>query len=343
MASQYHLDPEFEACVSKNGVEEFIGSPPLPFGDIEARRRRLKELSSRRTKAAVLPDDIVLIDRYASSEDGYQVLLRWYCPRNQNETANRKTDGFADDSNSTGTSVVIFVHGGGLISSSINDYDTLVASLVSLTSIPFLAVEYRLAPGHKYPAALNDTYAALKWLHTNATKLNVDPRRVAIMGSSAGAGLSAATVILARSRGDDVKIAKQILIAPMIDCRNTTLTNLSLSPFLTWNHTDNATGWTAYLGSELLTGDVKVPDTASPSQLASAYDMPELYLEVGGLDIYLKEDVGYAMKHVEAGVPVELHVLPGVPHSYDSYAGQSEVSRMAREWRLRAIMSIRRV
>ena len=328
-------------------MEEFIGSPPLALGAIEERRQRLRDLSSRRAKFAVLADDVILSDHCTTSKDGNQVRLRWYSPKKKREATNECIHGSVDtrlpSSNAapSPTPAVMYLHGGGLICSSIDDYDILVASLVSLTFVPFLAVDYRLAPEHKYPAALNDCYAGLTWLHANSQMLNVDSRRIAIMGSSAGAGLCAATAIHAKTgRHDEVKIAKQILIAPMVDYRNTRLTDPSLSPFMSWNHVDNAAGWSAYLGVELLTGKKQVPATASPSQLASAQDMPQLYLEVGGLDIFAEEGVEYALKHIQAGVPVELHVHPGLPHSYDSLGGQCERAQRAKALRLRAITSI---
>ncbi|EXJ61626.1 hypothetical protein A1O7_02055 [Cladophialophora yegresii CBS 114405] len=339
MATPFALDADFEACLKANGLEEFVGGPPLPPGDVDQRRKRLKNLSSRRPRPTVDTSGVDVSDHYTSSEDGHRVLLRWYCPRstavNGSHTATLS---------SSSSPAVIYIHGGGLICSTINDYDVLVASLVSMTRTPFLAVEYRLAPEHRYPAALHDVYAALAWLHARAHDLHVDRTRIAIMGSSAGAGLGAATAILARRRGGGLSIAKQIFTAPMIDCRNVGRHDPRLAPLLSWNHVDNATGWSSYLGHEVLDGHEEgdgIPDTASPSRLVSAEGMPALYLEVGSLDMFVQEGIEYASKHVRAGVPVELHVYPGLPHSYDSLGGQCQLARMAKVHRLRAITSLR--
>jgi acetyl esterase/lipase len=349
MATRFALDPEFEACLKTNGLEGFVGAPPLPFGDVDQRRKRLKDLSSRRPPPTVDTSDVDISDHYTSSEDGHGVLLRWYCPRGPAVNGSQHT---ATSTTAATKPAVIYIHGGGLISSTIDDYNVLVASLASTTRIPFLAVEYRLAPEHRYPAALHDVYAALAWLHAHARDLHLDQTRIALMGSSAGAGLGAATAILARRRGGELAIAKQIFTAPMVDCRNVgrpgpLINDPRLAPLLSWNHVDNATGWSSYLGDEHENedehgGDGIILDTASPSRLVPAEGMPELYLEVGGLDIFVQEGIEYAAKHVRAGVPVELHVYPGLPHSYDSLGGQCQLARMAKAHRLRAITSLQR-
>ncbi|OCT49617.1 alpha/beta hydrolase [Cladophialophora carrionii] len=346
MATSFALDADFEACLKANGLEEFVGGPPFPSGDVDQRRKRLKNLSARRPPPTIDTSGVDVSDHYTVSEDGHRVLLRWYCPRsaavNGSHTATLTTT--TTTTTVTTKPAVIYIHGGGLICSTIDDYNVLVTSLVSMTRTPFLAVEYRLAPEHRYPAALHDVYAALAWLHARAHDLHVDQTRIAIMGSSAGAGLGAATAILARRRGGGLSIAKQIFTAPMIDCRNVRPHDPRLAPLLSWNHLDNATGWSSYLGDEVLDGHEEgdgIPDTASPSRLVSAEGMPPLYLEVGSLDIFVQEGIEYASKHVRAGVPVELHVYPGLPHSYDSLGGQCQLARMAKAHRVRAITCLR--
>ena len=363
MSSLLSFDPGFHDALEANGLQNFVGAPPLPIDDVQARRQRLQELSKRRSGAASIPANITITD-HSTPSDGSEIRLRLYRPR-----VVHQTEGPSDSSSSSSTTIstpnsttttaaVIFVHGGGYISSTIDDYDVSVATYASSTSIPFLAVDYRLAPEHRYPTALNDVHASLKWLHSHADELNVDPNRIILMGSSAGAGLVAATAILVArsstttSRSSSSKklgIAKQVLIAPMLDHRNvhsTTESDLALAPtplsrLRSWNHVDNATGWRAYLGDELYDcPDSVVMETASPAQLQSAEGMPPLYIEVGGLDIFAQEDIRYAMNYVEAGIAVELHVYPGLPHSYDSLGAQAEVVQRAKGLRLRAIMSV---
>jgi acetyl esterase/lipase len=113
--------------------------------------------------------------------------------------------------------------------------------------VRYFAVEYRLAPEHPFPTPLEDCYAALTWVNSHAVQLGVDPTRVAIMGDSAGGGLAAGVALLARDRGLQPPLAKQILINAMLDDRNQSRFE-HLQGLATWDPDDNLTGWAAYLG-----------------------------------------------------------------------------------------------
>jgi acetyl esterase/lipase len=323
MPSSLHYDPGFLSELKANNLESFLGAEPLPIDDVEARRQRLANLTARRSGPSQVPPSIEVIN-YNTKAGGTDIRLRLYRPKDKLSAAT--------------TAAVIFVHGGGYISSTIDQYDASCAAYSLQTSLPFLAVDYRRAPEHKYPIALHDVTASLAWLHSHAAELNVDPDRIVLMGSSAGAGLAAAACI--ENLGSNLKIAKQVLIAPMLDCTNLTLKIPELKSLQFWNHNDNATGWRAYLGDGFFENPDLLPATASPAKLEDAKGMPRLYLEVGGLDIFVAEDLQYAMKHVQAGVSVECHVWEGLPHGFDSYAAGAEIVKKARERRLAAIMAV---
>jgi acetyl esterase/lipase len=199
-----------------------------------------------------------------------------------------------------------------------------------------LSVEYRRAPEHPYPTPVEDAYAALRWLHDHAAELGVDPDRIGVMGDSAGGGMAAALTILARERGGP-RIARQILLMPMLDDRTTTPDPL-IEPFLIWSYEDSLTAWPALLGDAA--GGDRVPATAAPSRLEDAAGLPPAYIEVGQLDVFRDEDLAYATKLSRAGVDVEFHLRPGVPHEFDSIAPGSDVARRAIADRVRVLRSL---
>src|ERR1700743_800404 len=99
-------------------------------------------------------------------------------------------------------SAALYLHGGGMIGGGGALYPPAIRRYVSLSGVPILAVEYRLAPEYQHPTQVEDCYAALKWLAANAGRLGVDAARIAVMGDSAGGGLAAGTALLARDRGE---------------------------------------------------------------------------------------------------------------------------------------------
>jgi acetyl esterase/lipase len=110
-----------------------------------------------------------------------------------------------------------------------------------------VSVEYRLAPEHPFPAPVEDCYAALAWMSEHAAELGVDPTRIAVGGASAGGGLAAGLVLLARDRGK-VAVAFQLLIYPMIDDRDATRSIETFADAPVWNRQDNRNGWRAHVG-----------------------------------------------------------------------------------------------
>jgi acetyl esterase/lipase len=218
-------------------------------------------------------------------------------------------------------------------------FDRGLGAYVSASGVPFLSVEYRLAPEAQYPVPVEDVYAGLTWLHEHAGELGVDTRRIAVMGESAGGGLAAAVTLLARERNGPA-VAKQILVYPMLDDR-TVVEDPQVSKFLIWTAEDNITGWGALLGP--LYGTNNIPETAAPGRIVDAKGLPPTYIEVGELDLFREEDVEFAMRLWRAGVSTELHIRPGCMHAFDMLAAESEVAKRAIAERVVAITSIEEV
>ncbi len=211
-----------------------------------------------------------------------------------------------------------------------------VSRYVAHTGVSMLSLDYRLAPEHPHPTPVEDAYTGLLWLTAHADELGVDLDRIAVMGDSAGGGIAAAVAILRRDRLGP-PLARQILLYPMLDDRTAT-PDPYIAPFAGWSYEDNVTGWTALLGDHA--GGPNVEASAAPARLTDATGLPPAYIEVGQLDIFRDEAIRYALTLSHAGVPIELHVHPGVPHEYDAIAFDADVSQRARADRHRVLKSL---
>ncbi|MCV7216564.1 alpha/beta hydrolase [Mycobacterium crocinum] len=215
----------------------------------------------------------------------------------------------------TATPALLWIHGGGYVIGSAAQDDLLCRRFVKELGITVAAVDYRLAPEHPYPAPLEDCYTALEWL---ARLPGVDPARIAIGGASAGGGLCAALALLARDR-DGVKPVFQVLVYPMIDDRSVGQ-HLYHPGHRLWNATSNKFGWQAYLGGA-------DPEVAVPARRTDLAGLPPAWLGVGTLDLFHDEDLDYAERLKAAGVPCEVHVVPGAFHGFDGIAAKADVSQ----------------
>jgi acetyl esterase/lipase len=314
----FKLDSEF-AAVFGPVAEALASAVAPPVGDIESRRAAFEAFQRRSHEALPMPADVTVKDFVAVAADGTQLMLRWY-----------------EKEGSSPGSAVYYVHGGGMILSNVSIYDRPVSRYVSASGVPFLSVEYRYAPEHPHPVPVEDCYTGLSWLVEHADELGVDASRIAVMGDSGGGGVAAGLAIATRDRPGP-KLARQILIYPMLDDRNTT-PDPHLVPYMTWSYDDNSTGWGALLGDAL--GSADVSEYAAPARLADPSGLPPTYIDVGELDIFRDEDIDYARRLVAAGVTTELHVHPGVPHGWEVFAPDIEVSRRAYADRVRVIKSL---
>jgi acetyl esterase/lipase len=219
---------------------------------------------------------------------------------------------------------IVWMHGGGLMAGSYDWDQPLLDELVVATGCVAVSVDYRLAPEAPYPAPLDDCCSVLAWVHQSAAQLGVDAGRIAIGGSSAGAGLAAACALRARDAG--LALVHQHLIYPMLDDRQLTVSS-RWDLLAVWPREMNAFAWRQYLGP--LYGSDDVPADAAPARADDLSGLAPAYIHVGGLDGFLHEDVDYAARLLAAGVSVELHVLPRVPHGFDMVAPEATVTRTA--------------
>ncbi|MEB3032432.1 alpha/beta hydrolase [[Mycobacterium] nativiensis] len=212
------------------------------------------------------------------------------------------------------TAALLWIHGGGYVLGRAAQDDGLCRRFRRELGITVGSVDYRLAPEHPYPAALEDCYAALLRL---ADLPGVDATRIAIGGASAGGGLAAALALLARDRGEVAPVL-QLLSYPMLDDRSAALP--ANRDYRLWTAASNGFGWAAYLGGA-------DPAVAVPARRDDLSGVAPAWLGVGTLDLFYEEDLAYARRLQEAGVPCELETVDGAFHGFDLLVPKTGVSQ----------------
>ena len=226
-----------------------------------------------------------------------------------------------------GRPAYLYIHGGGFIMGSPDFSDTANRMLAAELGCVVLAVGYRVAPETVFPGNVEDCYAALRWLHAHAAELGADAARIAIGGESAGGGLAAALALLARDRSE-VPIIHQQLVYPMLDDRSPASTHPITGEF-GWTRERNGFGWACLLGEA--PGGTDVSAYASPARAENLAGLPPTFIGVGSLDLFLEEDTAYALRLIEAGVPVDLRVYAGAFHGSDLVARARVTKAHARD------------
>jgi acetyl esterase len=233
----------------------------------------------------------------------------------------------------SGRGAVLHLHGGGMV---VGSADRAVADKPQLAlehGCVVVSVDYRLAPETPFPGPQEDNYAALVWLAQNAATLGVDPQRIVVLGESAGGGLAASLALMTRDRGGPA-LAGQVLIYPMLDWRTggpeDPYRNRHTGEFV-WTREKNRFGW------EALRGDYQPADSRkawfSPALAEDLADVAPAYLSTGALDLFLDEDLDYARRLIDCGVPTELHVYPGAIHGFEMVPGTSLAEQAAMDLR----------
>jgi acetyl esterase/lipase len=227
---------------------------------------------------------------------------------------------------------IYFIHGGGMILGNMDGEDPVASTICERVDAVVVSVEYRLAPENPYPAPVEDCYAGLVWMARHAAGLGFDPDRLAVYGGSAGGGLTIATSMLARDRGFPA-LCFQMPIYPMIDDRNETPSSHEITDIGIWDRSANIEAWQWYLGNG------KPDQYAVPARAEDLAGLPATFIDVGTVDLFRDEDITFATRLMQAGVPTELHVNPGAYHAAEMLAPESALSE--RIW-ARRIEALRR-
>jgi acetyl esterase/lipase len=236
----------------------------------------------------------------------------------------------------------LFVHGGGMVGGNRFLDVEIALEWVETFDVTVITPEYRLAPEHPFPAAMNDVYDVLSWMSSRAPTLGIGPDGLFLAGTSAGGGIAAQVGLLARDLGAP-RLLAQVLVCPMLDHRNRTTSSRQITQNGFWNRASNALGWSALLeGSD----PNAIPKYASPAVENDLSRLPPTYLDAGSVELFRDEVVDYASRIWAAGGEAELHVWAGGYHAFDILAPQTALSKAARAvrtgWIGRQLQQVRR-
>jgi acetyl esterase/lipase len=220
---------------------------------------------------------------------------------------------------------VLWLHGGGY-AIEVPEMDIFyMERLIEAAGCIIVSPDYRLSQKQPYPAALEDSYAALCWLKQNAEKLGVRNDQIFVGGNSAGGGLTAATALYARDKGE-VNIAFQMPLYPMLDDRMITESAKDNNAPV-WDSVSNTVAWKMYLGT--LYGTDNVPQYAAPARETNYSGLPPAYTFVGTVEAFYDETVTYINNLRNAGVPVKIDVYEGCFHAFDQFAKGTNIGKAA--------------
>jgi acetyl esterase/lipase len=214
---------------------------------------------------------------------------------------------------------IYYIHGGGMVLGDIAGEDDTAAMICDEVNAVVVSVEYRLAPENPHPAPVEDCYAGLVWMAANAGGLGFDPTRLALYGGSAGGGLVLGTALLARDRGGP-PIRFMMPIYPMIDDTNTTSSSHEISDVGIWDRSANIEAWAWYIG------DGKPDQYAAPTRVEDLTGLPPAFIDVGSVDLFRDEDIAFAQRLMQAGIPTQLNINQGAYHASERFAPEAALS-----------------
>jgi acetyl esterase/lipase len=287
------MDPELEAFIP------FL--PQTDLTDPAAARKIYTELATARPA----PDtaDMEIEDRTVPADP--DVAVRIYRPHQAQ-------------------GAIVWLHGGGFVMGDLDTEHPWATRIADGSGAVVISVGYRLAPEHRFPAALDDAYAVLGWAAEHAAELGIDPGQIAVGGHSAGAGLAAAVALRARDQqGPPIRF--QLLNEPELDDRQETWSARQFTDTPWINRDIVAASWRHYLGSAPAT------PYAAPARAADLSGLPPAYIATTEFDPNRDDDITYGLRLLQAGVSVELHQWPGTFHGSQAILSAAVSQRQATE------------
>ncbi len=305
-AMTMRIDPELAAVVRD--------LPRPDFSDPAGRRAVIARLDAVEF-ADTMRDatDVVTVDTEIDRAGEHDAILRirTYAPASAGEQTRP---------------AYLHVHGGAFMTGGIDSDSLRAVALVRATGCRVFVVDYRLSPEHPFPAGLQDTVSALRWLVTNAVRLGVDPAQVGIGGISAGGNLAAATALAARDLGF-AELAFMILDCAAFDEDASSARDPRYADAPVWNSTCVPTMWRNYLAGAA--PDAPAWAHASPGRAEDVSGLAPTYLLVAEHDPFRDEGLAFATRLLAAGVSVELHCAMGAFHAFDKICPGTVAGRRA--------------
>jgi acetyl esterase len=296
------LDPQAKALFDFLHLTDM---PPIETLTPREARARFEQLAEARRQVAVEPVDQVR-DIKIPEPDG-EIPIRLYAPKLP-----------------AASPALIYFHGGGWVLGDLESHDHVCRALANSTPCVVISVDYRLAPEHKFPAAVDDSYAATVWIAEHASELGIDDSRIAVGGDSAGGNLAAVVSQMARDRSGP-KLVFQLLIYPGTDMRMgmPSIDENADGPLLT----KGAMHWFVH---HYLNGDAdKIDPLASPLLASNFAGLPPAFVITAECDSIRDEGEAYALGLREAGVQAEFQGYEGMPHGFFSFGAALDGGRRA--------------
>ena len=278
-------------------MENMVGS------NLETQRADFRRMG----KAAGEPEPVFRVQDYLIEDNQETIPVRIYRPSNKYDLP-----------------VTLFFHGGWFVLGDLESHDFLARSLANASESVVVAVDYRLAPEHPFPAAINDAYKALVWVAENGKKLGVDSGRMAVAGDSAGGNIAAVVARKAKENGLTA-IRYQVLIYPVTDSSFSTPSweEFSEGPVIPKKISQAA--FSMYVAGNM---DLQNPEIA-PLSAADFNGLPPAMVIIGEYDPLRDEGLAYAEKMIKAGVDVKLIHYRGMPHGFVQSAALIDAGRDA--------------
>jgi len=285
------LDPQAAALIAS-----LAGGTPVEQMTLEESRAALEE---RCRLTAGMPRDVARIMDGSVPGPGGAIRTRTYAP------------------NASGAMPgLVFFHGGGWVRGSLQTHDSLCRALANDAGCVVVSVDYRMAPEHTFPAAIDDCFAATRWVAEHATELDIDPRYLAVAGDSAGGNLAAAVTHIARGAGGP-HLAYQVLLYPVTDFNLETPSYVRNAEGYMLTRQAMRYYWQCYLARPDDGSDVR----ASPLRATDFSGLPPALVITAEFDPLLDEGRAYADKLRAAGVPVTYSEYAGMVHGFMTSAG----------------------
>lgn len=221
---------------------------------------------------------------------------------------------------------MLYIHGGGLIMGNPEDYLAIFKNYIDAKPCIIIAPDYRKAFDAPYPAPFNDCYDTLLWMNENTASLGIIPDKLIVAGHSAGGGIAAAVTLKATDT-QDVKLAFQIPIYPMLDDRQDTESARNNNS-AGWNSNANKMGWSAYL-RDLHVQRKEIPAYAAPARAKDYSQLPPAITFVGDLEPFRDETIAYVENLKQAAVPVTFRLFEGCYHAFEVMFPKLEISKEA--------------
>ena len=299
-------DPQLIAALA--GFEEAVPGG-ITLDDIPATRQILDGLNAAMAAEAADIPEIETSNHFVPSSNGApDVMVRIYQPVTRSGTL----------------PAFLWIHAGGYVLGNVQGDDLKAKGMVLALNCVVASVEYRLAPEHPFPAPLDDCYTALKWLAGCTDQFSINPKRIAIGGASAGGGLAAGLGLLARDRAE-IEVCYQLLIYPMIDDSNVEQAGINAPDAPFWSRANNLAGWRSYLQQE--PGSEDISAYAAAFRAEDVRGLPPTFICVGTPDLFRDENIAYAQRLMNAGVPTELHVYTDGFHGFDIIAPNTDTAQ----------------